>query len=75
MSAINTQCDCCGGYRPTTEIVHDEDYDEFICRQCIENRNEAAYDRHQEYLMETGGGPTLQEQAQAAYRLKHGIRS
>jgi hypothetical protein len=32
--------------------------------------NERAYDRHQEWLMETGGGPTLQEQQIAAMRFK-----
>lgn len=35
---------------------------------------ERAYERHQEHLMETGGHPTLQEQAQAAYKIKHGLR-
>lgn len=31
---------------------------------------EKAYERHQEYLMETGGGPTLREQQIAAMKLK-----
>lgn len=35
-----------------------------------ENEAERAYDRHQENLMETGGGPTLQEQQIAALALK-----
>lgn len=39
-----------------------------------ENRNEAAYDRHQELLMEGGGGPSLIEQQQAAYKIKRGLR-
>ncbi len=39
-----------------------------------ENRAEAAYDRQQERLMEGGGGPTLIEQQQAAYKIKHGLR-
>lgn len=47
--------------------------DEQITSWC-ENAAEAAYDRHQEWLMETGGGPSLQEQAQAAYKIKHGLR-
>jgi hypothetical protein len=34
------------------------------------NLAEKAYERHQEYLMETGGGPTLQEQQIAAMKLK-----
>lgn len=32
--------------------------------------NERAYERHQEWLMETGGGPSLQEQQIAAMRFK-----
>jgi hypothetical protein len=36
------------------------------CEDC----RERAYDRHQEWLMETGGGPTLQEQQIAAMRFK-----
>jgi hypothetical protein len=39
-----------------------------------ENCRESAAQLYQEGLMETGGGPTLQEQQQAAYRIKHGIR-
>ena len=43
---------------------------EFICESC----RERAYDRDQERLMETGGGPSLIEQQRDAYRIKHGIR-
>lgn len=43
---------------------------EFICETC----QEAAYDRQQESLMEGGGGPSLLEQQQAAYKIKHGLR-
>jgi hypothetical protein len=39
---------------------------EIICGNC----QEKAYDRHQENLMEGGGGPTLQEQQAAAMKLK-----
>jgi hypothetical protein len=39
----------------------------------IENQNEADYDRQQERMMETGGGPTLLEQQQDAYKIKHGL--
>jgi len=35
---------------------------------------EAAWERHCETLMEGGGGPSLQEQQQAAYKIKHGLR-
>lgn len=47
---------------------------DLIIPEEIAARDEAAYDRHQEWLMETGGGPTLQEQQQAAYKIKHGVR-
>lgn len=43
---------------------------EVICENC----QEAAYDRQQESLMEGGGGPSLLEQQQAAYKIKHGLR-
>lgn len=39
---------------------------ELVCDAC----QERAYDRHQESLMEGGGGPTLLEQQRAARRLK-----
>ena len=39
-----------------------------------ENCREAAYDRHQESLMESGGGPSLIEQQRQAYKIKHGLR-
>lgn len=35
---------------------------------------EKAYERHQEYLMETGGGPTLREQQIEAQKIKRGGR-
>lgn len=41
-----------------------------ICEGC----RERAWDRHQEDLMEGGGGPSLQQQAQDAYKIKHGLR-
>ncbi len=45
-----------------------------IVPDALADYNEAAYDRHQEYLMETGGGPSLIEQQQATYKIKHGLR-
>lgn len=45
-------------------------YEEVMCENC----REAAYDRQQESLMEGGGGPSLIEQQQAAYKIKHGLR-
>lgn len=35
---------------------------------------EAAYERQQESLMEGGGGPSLIEQQQEAYKIKRGLR-
>ena len=66
-------CDRCNAY-----IDSDDDPDCFIenpydskdttilCEPC----REAAWDRQQETLMETGGGPSLIEQQRAAWRLK-----
>jgi hypothetical protein len=45
--------------------------DTVMCENC----REAAYDREQERLMEDGPGPSLIEQQQAAYKIKHGFRS
>lgn len=39
---------------------------EWICESC----RERAYDREQERLMETGGGPSLIEQQREAWRFK-----
>jgi hypothetical protein len=44
--------------------------EQIICEPC----RERAYDAHQESLMEGGGGPSLLEQQQAAYKIKHGLR-
>jgi hypothetical protein len=41
-------------------------------RQAEDDKAERDYDRHQERLMETGGGPTLREYQQAAMKLKRG---
>lgn len=54
-----------------------------FCEKCDEsitegdyclNCQERAYDRQQERLMEGGGSPSLLEQQQAAYKIKHGLR-
>lgn len=47
-------CEKCGGQGPLS--LH-ESHDEYWCESCFDNEAEAAYDRHQEWLMETGGGP------------------
>ncbi len=51
-----------------------DDFDEPLCNLCAENLNEATYERQQESLMETGGGPTLLEQQIAALKIKRGLR-
>lgn len=64
-------CDSCdAGCDPAKDPHCLGDFNTTFCADC----RERAYDRHQEYLMETGGGPTLQEQQQAAYKIKHGLR-
>lgn len=50
--------------RPIRGIIDDE----------LSNEAERAYDLQQESLMEGGGGPSLIEQQQAAYKIKHGLR-
>lgn len=62
-------CETCDQEMPFNE-VHLID-GELTCLNC----QERAYDRHQERLMEGGGGPSLLEQQRAAYNIKHGIRS
>lgn len=52
------------------EGFYNEAEDEYWCGSCVDNANEAAYERHQEWLIETGGGPSLAEQQAAAKRLK-----
>lgn len=66
-----THCEKCG-CELNGEAAHMEDLDEVWCHSCADNAAEAAYDRQQERLMEGGGGPSLLEQQQAAYRIKHG---
>lgn len=64
----------CDGCDATCDPAKDPhclgDFNTTLCENC----RERAYDRHQERLMEDGGGPSLQEQAQAAYKIKHGWR-
>lgn len=63
-------CEHCDA--PTTNVVADPwgGNPAFICEACCEH----AYDRHQESLMETGGGPSLIQQQQDAHKIKHGLR-
>ncbi len=50
--------------------IYMEDLDEYWCDNCADNYHEAAYDRHQESLMENGPGPSLRDQQEAARKLK-----
>ena len=60
------RCKHCGW---SGALAYNETHDEYWCESCLDK--EAAYDRHQEWLMETsGGGPTLAEQQAAARKLK-----
>lgn len=49
---------------------YNEQWDEYWCESCIDSINEAAWERHQQDLMENGSGPSLAEQQAAARRLK-----
>ncbi len=60
------RCEKCDGSRD----VNENEYGEFICDDCEQNAAEAAYDRHQEYLMENGSGPSLLEQQIEARKFK-----
>lgn len=48
----------------------DSEDGEWLCKNCRDNEAEAAYDRHQQWLMENGPGPTLLEQQEVARKLK-----
>jgi DNA-directed RNA polymerase subunit RPC12/RpoP len=49
---------------------YNEAEDEYWCGSCVDNANEAAWERHQESLMENGPGPSLAEQQAAARKFK-----
>lgn len=49
---------------PTAAV--EDDYGEFICDDCAQNRAESAWERH----CEDFHGPSLQEQQRAALRFK-----
>jgi hypothetical protein len=51
-------------------LFYNEAQDEYWCENCIDNANEAAWERHQQDLMENGPGPSLAEQQAAARKLK-----
>ncbi len=60
------RCDACNA--PTCEP--ENEYGEFICKDCQQNRAEAAYERYCEAFHGGGGPMTLREQQIAALRLK-----
>lgn len=61
-------CEHCG--EVCSMLEYNESHDEYWCCTCLDNEAEAAWDRHQESLMENGPGPTLAEQQAAARKLK-----
>lgn len=61
-------CEKCN--RRCEEREYVEDLDEYWCPSCLDARAEAAWERHQEHLMENGPGPTLLEQQIEARKLK-----
>lgn len=63
---IGPRCDVCD--RPADVI--NEDDDTIMCNSCLDNAAEAAWERYNEYLMETGGGPSLRDQQIAAQKFK-----
>lgn len=56
------RCDACDA--PTCEP--ENEYGEYICKDCEQNRAEAAWERH----CQDGGGPPWREQQIAALRFK-----
>lgn len=63
-------CDHCDSYIDSDKdqycFCDDPSGETILCENC----RERAYDRQQEALMESGGGPTLLEQQIAAMRFK-----
>lgn len=56
-------CDSCGKDRPCTEDVTGD----WICQSCVDNQNEAAWEREQEKIMEGDGPLSLDEQCRIAW--------
>ncbi len=68
LRAVPCRCEQC--HRISWETKEPENPDWWFCEECQGNRDEAAYDRQQERLMENGAGPTLLEQQAEARKLK-----
>lgn len=66
--SITNACDCCGNGTTNAE----DEYCEFICDDCLDNRAEAAWERHCEDFHD--GGCTsfisLEQQMAGARKLK-----
>lgn len=65
---LQRRCEHCG--RAIIEGVYMEHHDEYWCESCADNAAEAAWNRHQQDLMENGPRPTLAEQQAEARKLK-----
>ena len=66
--ATSNRCDPCGQLTCNAE----DDYGEVVCDDCLQNRAEAAWERHCEDFHDGGSTRfiTLQQQQEAARRLK-----
>ena len=53
---------CCERCRTVTDLFYNRDYDEYWCESCIENENEAAYDRQQARDLESPPETAREEQ-------------
>lgn len=56
----NIRCDKCNASMPDNSI--EDNYGELICASCINNANEAAYDRQQERDLESPPESAREEQ-------------
>lgn len=65
-SPLTNACDCCGNGTTNAE----DEYGEFICDSCLNNRAEAAYERFCSDFYGGEGPKTLREQQIEAWRLK-----
>lgn len=56
------RCEKCRCIVPAGELFHNEDFDEYWCGSCVDNANEAAYDRQQEANLESPPESAREEQ-------------
>lgn len=62
-------CEKCSR-RQREELIENEATGELWCESCHDNAAEAAWDRHQQDLIENGPGPSLAEQQAEARKFK-----